>query len=63
MTYNVFREQIEALIAISDVCEQEIKFEVPCKLDSFSYNYFTVQVGPSEECCIWSEVWMVDEPT
>ena len=65
VTYNVFREQIEALIAMSDVCEQEIKFEV------FSWNvvieyiehFLSVQVGPFEKCCIWGQIWMVDQPT
>ena len=31
LTYDVPIQQIEALIAMSDTCEQEIKFEVPCK--------------------------------
>ena len=65
VTYNAFREQIEALIAMSDVCEQEIKFEV------FSWNVLieyiehniSVQVGPFEKCCIWGQIWMVDQPT
>ena len=52
---------------MSDTCEQEIKFEVPCKYfeDNFDdYNiFYTVQVGPLEECRIWGEIWMVDKPT
>ena len=63
--FPVFREQIEALITMSDVCEQEIKFEV------FSWNalieyikhFLSVQVGPFEKCCIWGQIWMVDQPT
>ena len=66
LTYDVPIQQIEALIAMSDACEQEIKFEV-----SFIYyhkyflqcNAFAVQVGSLEECRIWGEIWMVDKPT
>ena len=64
LTYDVPIQQIEALIAMSDTCEQEIKFEVLWKSNSFIFLHsFVVQVGPFEECCIWIEVWVVDEPT
>ena len=66
LTYDVPIQQIEALIAMSDTCEQEIKFEV-----SFIYYHkyflqciaFAVQVGSLEECRIWGEIWLVDKPT
>ena len=65
LTYDVPIQQIEALIAMSDTCEQEIKFEVSYKmfLTFFSHDSFPVQVGPFEERGIWGEVWMVDKPT
>ena len=67
MTYNVFRGQIEALIAMSDVCEQEIKFEVFSQNVLIEYihveHFLSVQVGPFEKCCIWGQIWMVDQPT
>jgi len=43
ITYNVPLEQIEALIAMSDVCEQEIKFE--CKLAPLKNAAFGVKFG------------------
>merc|ERR1712013_580124 len=43
ITYDVPLEQIEALIAMSDVCEQEIKFE--CKLAPLKNAAFGVKFG------------------
>ena len=64
LTYDVPIQQIEALIAMSDACEQEIKFEVKWKnILTKLYVILVVQVGPLEECCLWGEIWMVDKPT
>ena len=40
LTYDVPIQQIEALIAMSDTCEQEIKFEVSCKSNLIIVKFF-----------------------
>ena len=46
LTYDVPIQQIEALIAMSDTCEQEIKFEVLCKSNSFIVTFFSSASWP-----------------
>ena len=63
LTYDVPMEQVQALIAMSDTCEQQITFEVSLRAKFNNVpSYLSVQAGSSEECSFWSEVWMVDQP-